>query len=327
MRRWRFLARLGALSVFTTGAGVLLCVSGVAPAAAVPGFDLGITELPGSFRAGAAAARVSAVVSTTNDDGCRKVRWSLVLRVEGLRLDQVRIDRIEQNGSFPVQISTDGNTARITDNQLDPGTLCRGRTVTAQYRVAAAADVSDGRITFTSEAFDPNQRLLARASASRGIVSDRSPGDRADRAERRAPTTAPAETETEPPTDEPLDEAPAEASAQPGGAPPDGPAPGSDATRTDATARTGGGGTGLVTIGFVVGGLMLFLGVGLLLRLRQRMLGDDGAGDGAGELAMAAAGSGGARARTVPRGTARGTLGRGGRRGAGSSRRRPSARY
>ena len=162
----RLLPRLGALLVCVTGLNAL----GAAPALAAPGFDLDVTELPGRFRAGAGPERVSAVVSTTNDDGCRKVRWSLLLRVEGLSVNQVRVERIEQNRAFPVRVRVDGNRARITDNQLDPGTLCRGRTVTAQYRVAIAANAADGRITFTHEAYDADRQLLAQARDRKSVV-------------------------------------------------------------------------------------------------------------------------------------------------------------
>lgn len=302
----RLLVRLGAPLVFGTGLGVLVAT----PATAAPGFDLNVTELPGAFRAGAGAERVTAVVSTTND-GCRKVLWSLVLRVDGLRLNQLRIDRIEQNGSFPVRISTDGNTARITDSQVDPGTLCRGRTVTAQYRVAVAGDVTDGRITFRHEAYDADRQLLAQTSAAREIVSDRSRPDRADRAERRPSPSASVESETRSPTEEPVDPA-AEESAAGAAGPADPPGAGTDQAATAGTS----GGSGLVTVGFVIGGLLLFLGVGLLLRLRRRLLGDDSLGVGDGLATAPAGGFGGSRARTVPRG---------GARGAASGRRRRSA--
>lgn len=284
------LARLGTLLVCVTGFGAF----GAAPAAAAPGFNLDVTELPGQFRAGAAPERISVVVATTNNDGCRKVLWSMLLRVDGLRLDQIRVDRIEQNGSFPVRVAAQGNTARITDAQLDPGTLCRGRTVTAQYAVAVNGDVTDGRITLTPQAFDANQRQLAQTSVSRDVVSDRSRRDPADRAERQPveQTEPPVVAETEDPVEsaDEITEEPATGGGQAAGG-----QTGAARADTDATAATGGGGTGLVTIGFVIGGLLLFLGVGLLLRLRQRMAGDD-------EEPILAGGAGRFAARTVPRG-------------------------
>ena len=45
-------------------------------------------------------------------------------RVQGLRLDQLKVDRVEDTGSFPLEIRTEGDTARLTDRQLDPGMLC-----------------------------------------------------------------------------------------------------------------------------------------------------------------------------------------------------------
>ena len=72
------------------------------------------------------------------------------------------MDRVEETGSFPLEIRAEGDVARLTDRQLDPGTLCPGRTVTARYRVAFAEDVTRGRITLAAEAYDANLRLLAR---------------------------------------------------------------------------------------------------------------------------------------------------------------------
>ena len=89
------------------------------------------------------------------------------------------MDRVEETGSFPLDIRTDGDVARLTDRQLDPGTLCPGRTVTARYRVAFAGDVTRGRVTLAAEAYDANLRLLCPA--------DRDPvGGRGDRPDGRA---------------------------------------------------------------------------------------------------------------------------------------------
>lgn len=298
---WRLLARTGALLVGVAG----LAAFGAAPAAAAPGFEVAVTGLPGTFRPGAAAAQVSAVVSTTND-GCRRVRWSLLLRVEGVRPDQVRVDRIEQDGSFPVRVETDGNTARITDNQLDPGTLCPDRTVTAQYRVAVAAGATGGRITLTPEAYDANQRLLAQASAVREIVGDRARPAPTTTPPGRTPTRTPEATGSATATDESVDsivaadEVGLAGSAVPGGQP-----PGAGAGRTDATAGARDGDVKVATVGFVAGGLLLFVGVGLLLRLRQRIADTDEYPPGPGR--------GRPGARTVPRGGAWAAGPRGGR--------------
>ena len=130
-----------------------------------------MSGLPGRFTAGEQVRTISAVVSQTDRrGGCAKVRWSMVLSVQGLRLDQVKMDRVEETGDFPLEIRTEGDVARLTDRQLDPGTLCPGRTVTARYRVAFAEDVTQGRVTLAAEAYDANARLLARQTATRSVV-------------------------------------------------------------------------------------------------------------------------------------------------------------
>src|SRR4051794_27337819 len=86
-----------------------------APAsAAVAGIRITMTQ-PSTFRAGedADAGTVTAVVSSSeNRSGCRRVRWSLRLRVQGVRLDQVRVNRLEGATAFPVRVQTEGDSAR-----------------------------------------------------------------------------------------------------------------------------------------------------------------------------------------------------------------------
>ncbi|WP_422774834.1 hypothetical protein ACN28C_28380 [Plantactinospora sp. WMMC1484] len=280
MTVWRLATRLGATLVCATAGWAALPA---VPAEAAPGFDTAITQLPGRFVAGRGAETVTAVVSTSLGGGCRKVRWSLVLRTEGLRLDQIGVDRVEQTGTFPTEVRGEGGGARLTDRELDPGTLCRNRTVTAQYRLAVDAAAAGGRVVLTVEAFDAEGRLLDRQGATREVVGGRDVAAPQGRAP--APTTperagsasggataSPTEPVQAEPT-EPVDEdSPALAEG------PDGRASGSgDGASVDggsgggvATANAGGGGIGLTELGFAAGALMLFLGAGLLLRLRFR---------------------------------------------------------
>ena len=165
----QMIGRLGVVLACVTGMGVIATGT---PAGAAPGFDTRL-DLPGQFTAGGDPATISAVVSTSERGECRKVRWSLVLRVAGLRLDQVRVDRVEETGSFPVQVRAEGDAARLTDTELDPGELCRDRTVTARYRIAFGAEAAGGRVTVTAEAFDARSRLLASGSATRTVAGDR----------------------------------------------------------------------------------------------------------------------------------------------------------
>ncbi|WP_243704896.1 hypothetical protein [Micromonospora sp. KC723] len=247
---WRNAMRVGV---------VLACLSGTVlaapqPSSAAAGFATVMSGLPDEFVADGEVRTLSAVVSRTDGGGCLKVRWSMVLTVSGLRLNQVKMDRVEENGAFPLDIRTEGSVARLTDRQLDPGTLCANQTVTARYRVAFDESVSEGRITLAAEAYDPDLRLLARQSATRTVIG---PGFGA------TPTVAPTPTESAvEPTESAVVDEPAGAVSEPAAAqvPPAAGRP---------TSGTPAGGFGVVQAAFLLGGLLLFLGVGLLLRLRQ----------------------------------------------------------
>ncbi|MFG2059842.1 hypothetical protein ACGFIK_00300 [Micromonospora sp. NPDC048871] len=261
-RLWRSTLRIGV---------VLACLTGVDVAMAAPAHAAFATELSGlprQFTAGGQAATVSAVVSRDDPGGCLKVRWSLLLAVQGMRLDQVRVDRIEETGSFPVQVRIDGDVARLTDRQLDPGTLCPGRTVTAQYRIGFAADVGQGRVSLAAEAYDRNLRLLSRQTATREVIGRgaATPPTTAAPTPSSVPTVDPTEEPIEVPTIDPTDEE-TEVDDQGDVAPPadDPPAAGAAGNQVSQS----GTGIGLTEAAFLLGGLLLFLGVGLLMRLRQ----------------------------------------------------------
>lgn len=248
---WRYVLRLGALVAGVTGAVLTLA----APAQAA--FATEMSGLPARFTAGDQVRTISAVVSQTDRrGGCVKVRWSMVLSVQGIRLDQVKMDRVEETGDFPLEIQTEGDVARLTDRQLDPGTLCPGRTVTARYRVAFAEDVTQGRVTLAAEAYDANRRLLARQTATRSVVGagatpTGTPKPTATPAEPSDPPSGPAEGESTA-AEEPIGDYPADAAP---------PAAGRPVSQS--------GGFGAVQAAFLLGGLLLSLGVGLLLRLRH----------------------------------------------------------
>ncbi|WP_233584003.1 hypothetical protein [Micromonospora sp. CV4] len=244
---WRYALRLGV---------VLACLSGVELVLAAPAqaaFTTELSGLPARFTAGDQVRTVSAVVSRTDRrGGCVKVRWSMVLSVQGIRLDQVKMDRVEETGDFPLEIQTDGDVARLTDRQLDPGTLCPNRTVTARYRLAFAEDATDGRVTLAAEAYDANLRLLARQTATRSVVGAGGTPSAAAKptvtpAEPSDPAIAADEESAEPVDDQPVDAAP--------------PAPGRPLSQS--------GGFGVTQAAFLLGGLLLSLGLGLLLRLRH----------------------------------------------------------
>ena len=236
MSGWRHALRIGLVLTFVAGTGY----GGAVPARAAAAFSTELSGLPDEFTAGDRVETLSAVVSRSDGGGCVKLK----------------VDRVEDSGSFPLEIRTEGDTARLTDRQLDPGVLCPGRTVTARYRVAFAEDVGRGRVSFAAEAYDPQLRLLARRTASREVVGE----------EAASPTPSPSSAEPTP-SDEPSSEAPDE---EPTDEPTDAavvepPAPGGVAGRPVADS----GGFGLVQAAFLLGGLLLFLGVGLLLRMRR----------------------------------------------------------
>ncbi|MFI7540739.1 hypothetical protein [Actinoplanes sp. NPDC049599] len=239
-------------AVLTIGAATLILPGRAA--AVEPGFQVDITELPETFTAGDGARTVT-VVASSEQNRCQKVRWSLLIAVDGPDLDEVEVARIEDNGDFPIQVQNAGDdSARITDVQLDPGQLCRGRTVTARYRIGFDEDADSGRVTFRAQAFNAGRTLLQEAS-SRSQVA----GEEAE--ESPSPEAGPSPSESSPaPEESATDEETAE--------------PEPTSTEEDVAAVPAAGsdsGTpSLLGAGLIVGGILVFLGVGLLLRLRMR---------------------------------------------------------
>ncbi|MET8837807.1 hypothetical protein ABZV78_28390 [Micromonospora sp. NPDC004540] len=251
MSGWRYALRIGVVLTCLAGVGL----GGAVPAGAAAAFTTELSGLPDEFTAGDRVETLSAVVSRTDGGGCVKVRWSMLLRVQGLRLDQVKVDRVEDSGSFPLEIRTEGDSARLTDRDLDPGLLCPGRTVTARYRVAFAEDVARGRVSFAAEAYDPELRLLARQTAARQVVGAEATAEPTEATPE--PTERSAEP-SDPATEEPVADDPSSDGAVVE------PPPGA-AGRPVSTS----GGFGVVQGAFLLGGLLVFLGVGLLLRMRR----------------------------------------------------------
>ena len=176
------------------------------------------------------------------------MRWSLVLRADGPELDEVDVQRVEEGGDFPVRVQRENGVARITDEQVDPGELCRGRTVTATYRVSVDDDAEPGRLVFAPQAFTARGTLLQEAAGESPVV-----GQRAGATPSGSATPDPEES----------DEAAGEEAATP------------EPTKTNDTingvsASADGGSPSLLGPGLIVGAVLVFLGVALLLRLRMR---------------------------------------------------------
>ncbi|MGW4944122.1 hypothetical protein ACWEOZ_21340 [Actinoplanes sp. NPDC004185] len=225
-------------------------------AAVEPGFRVEITELPRTFTAGAGARQVT-VVASSEQNRCVKVRWSLLLEVDGPDLDEVEVAR-DEDGDFPVQVqNVAAGTARITDVQLDPGLLCRDRTVTARYQIAFDDDAEPGRVAFRAQAFTANRTLLQETSSRSEVKGER---EEPKKSKSPSPSASPSPSESAEPEQEADDEPTAE--------------PEPTATDVDiAAVPTSGSNSGtpsLLGAGLIVGGILVFLGVGLLLRLRMR---------------------------------------------------------
>jgi hypothetical protein len=211
-----------------------------APARAdVDGFDVRFGQAPASFTTGKSARTLTAVVSTDRESRrCLKVRWTLVVQARGVSLDQIKVNRVEDGGAFRVQARTTDDGARITDVKPDPGRLCRGRNVTGRWDISFSGP-DNGTVSFQARASEGG-RVLASASTDSRVVSAV--------AARPSESSAPAE-----PTPE------ATAGEQ------------EPSASADAVALNPSSGTpSVLGPGLIVGGVLVFIGVGLLLRIRSR---------------------------------------------------------
>jgi hypothetical protein len=237
--------------LWATLAGAALGAAGVtAPAQAdVPGFSVRVTA-PATVKAGGGTKTLTAV-ATSDQRQCRKVRWTLVVRGGDVPLSQIRVTRFEDAGEFPARVSVDGDTATLVDEQVDPGTLCQGRTVTGKWQIGVSGR-DGGRIRFEVRAFDGTNTLLSTSGANTevtGVVATSSPTPA-----RSSP--APAETS-------PDEEADDEATDEPT-------VPANRTTSAVALNPASSDDSNLLGPGLVVGGVFFFLGLILLLRLRSR---------------------------------------------------------
>jgi hypothetical protein len=217
----------------------------VPASAAVEGFDVNIGQQPGTFTIGKAARTLTAVVTTDRDRRCRKVRWALTVRTEGVSLDQLRVNRVENDGSFRFRTQLTDDAARLVDAQLDPGQLCQDQTVTGRWDIQFEGPDS-GTVTLEAQALDAGGRELATTSLTSRVVSPVA----------ATPSATPTETENEAP-DEDAEEAAA------GDTPADDDA---SAAALDPAAGT----PSVLAPGLIIGAVLVFLGVALLLRLRTR---------------------------------------------------------
>ena len=230
---------------------VVATLAWASPARAdVPGFEVKVGQSPQTFTIGKDARPLTAVVSTDRGRRCLKVRWALTIETKGISLDQVRVTRVEDQKEFPVRAGVRGEAATVVDERLDPGQLCPDRTVTGRWDVSFTGP-DDGEVTFQAQAFDGTGRLLSSTGAQAQVVSPVAAKPSA------SPSPSPSATPTEeaPAEDEPV--ADEEAAATP--------------TESEAAAlNPASSSSNVLGIGLIVGALMVFLGVGMLLRLRLR---------------------------------------------------------
>ena len=238
-----------------------------APAsAALPGFRVTISA-PGQLKAGADPRAVQAVVSTDTVRRCQKVRWSMLLRVSGgVTFDDVKVTRIEDGGEFALRSQISGDTARLTDVELDPGQLCRGSTVTARYDVSFGDDAPAGQVSYQIQALNVADIVLQEANATSRVDGE------AAAPPTTPPTPTPSKTAAKPsPSPSESDDDAADAAAVATDDPSEEAAAVAPTSRVDANATAGESGVpSLLGPGLIVGALFVFVGIGILLRLRMR---------------------------------------------------------
>ncbi|HWS31839.1 MAG TPA: hypothetical protein VN408_03745 [Actinoplanes sp.] len=242
--------RITALSGAVVAGAVLSAVPFAAPASADErGFSVQVSS-PDDFTVGRNAETLTAVV-TSDNRRCRKVRFVLLMQS---RIDsgQFRVTRVEEDGPFATTDRTQGTTTTFVDNELDPGTSCRGRTVTGRWQIGFDGP-DDGDVRFEVRAFDEQNVLLSAAGATAGVEGGREP----------EPEPEPSESEKSPEPEESESEeaaAPVEEDTAP---------PLAD-SGNDADAALIANESSVLGPGLIAGGICVFLGVMILLRLRAR---------------------------------------------------------
>jgi hypothetical protein len=217
--------------------------------AAVDGFAVSMGQSPATFTIGRQARPVTAVATTDRQRRCFKVRWQLTIRTDGISLDQVRVNRVEDGQTFGVRAQLGADEARITDVQPDPGQLCRDQTVTGRWDISFTGP-DDGKVTFEARALDAGGgRELAVTSSTSRVVTPVAARPSA------SPSASPSVSKT---PDEEVTETAAD-----DGVP--------QVDKTSAAALNPASGTpSVLGPGLIIGAVLVFLGVALLLRIRSR---------------------------------------------------------
>jgi hypothetical protein len=233
-----------------------------APAVAdTPGFAVNVTQAPDTFTVGKDAHTLSAVVSTTSDrlqHRCIKVRWALTISTKGVSLDQVRVNRVENGNSVPVRAQFQGENARVVDQQLDPGQLCRDQTVSAKWTVSFTGP-DNGSVDFTMQALSQRNQPLASGGASARVVTP--VAARTTPPSKSATTSSSSSSSSSPTPTSTFSPEPAEAAI----------APVAQSSSADPAALTKNAGKSDALLpGLLIGAVLVLFGAAMLMRIRKR---------------------------------------------------------
>ncbi|WP_319463324.1 hypothetical protein [Micromonospora sp. RTP1Z1] len=122
-----------------------------------------------SFTVGGSPGTV-AIEVRKRTDGCVLLRTALGLRLDGVQPDQVQV-QVNTGGQWqPVGVAGGGGTVGTARTSPANPTLCKGKGITARYRVAFLAGAPGGRLTVVGEAMAASGRLLGRAADSARVV-------------------------------------------------------------------------------------------------------------------------------------------------------------
>ncbi|MGC4853151.1 hypothetical protein ACLQ24_07055 [Micromonospora sp. DT4] len=205
-----------------------------------------------SFAAGGAPQGVNVAVRKRSE-GCVLLRTALVLRLEGLRPDQVAVEVNAGGHWFPVSVSGGGGTVATGQTSPAKPTLCKGKGITVRYRVAFAAGAPGGRLAVTGVGVSAAGQELGRGSDAARVTGGRTPA---------SPTPTPSKKPTSSPT-------PTEVAAAGEVVDPAALGPASVAPSTTAVAAESGGGSPIMFFGIALVAIGLLLIVLLVRRFRQ----------------------------------------------------------
>ncbi|GGK24668.1 hypothetical protein GCM10010124_16500 [Pilimelia terevasa] len=170
---------------FLRSVGLSLCVGAVAAAAAglapqlaaeaapPPLARVDIGKAPANLRAGGDTARMNATVrqQSGGPTDCQRIRWSMAVRTpSGLDPADIQVTRNENGTVVPLDQARVDDALRLTDQRVDDGQLCRGRSVTAGYAVTVPDASVRGLVTLTVEALDEQGQRLGANTTSISIT-------------------------------------------------------------------------------------------------------------------------------------------------------------